>query len=33
MPGTLTAALVQKLSKVNRLDQDDILAIQQASHP
>ncbi|WP_375160177.1 Crp/Fnr family transcriptional regulator [Bradyrhizobium sp. RDT46] len=29
MPGTLTAALVQKLSKVNRLDQDDILAIQQ----
>ena len=29
MPGTLTAALVQKLSKVNHIDQDDILAIQQ----
>ncbi|MHB0784447.1 Crp/Fnr family transcriptional regulator [Bradyrhizobium sp. 5.13L] len=29
MPGTLTAALVLKLKKNNRLDQDDILAIQQ----
>ncbi|MCK1682475.1 Crp/Fnr family transcriptional regulator [Bradyrhizobium sp. 147] len=31
MPGTLTAALVQKLSKVNRLDQDDVLALQELS--
>ena len=29
MPGSPTAALVQKLTKTNRLDQDDILAIQQ----
>ncbi|MCK1546839.1 Crp/Fnr family transcriptional regulator [Bradyrhizobium sp. 160] len=31
MPATLTAALVQKLSKVNRLDQDDVLALQELS--
>ncbi|MCK1422111.1 Crp/Fnr family transcriptional regulator [Bradyrhizobium sp. 180] len=31
MPGTLTAALVQKLSKANRLDQDDVLALEQLS--
>jgi CRP-like cAMP-binding protein len=29
MPGILTAALVQKLSKANRLDPDDVLAIQR----
>ena len=28
MPGTSTAVLVQKLSKNNQLDQDDVLAIQ-----